>query len=352
MTAATLHSSSQSPDPNSTSTSSAVRSRSSSRVPSPVSPGGADASGLSRRHSWNQQDEMFVQGGAAGLGGAAYAGYTGYPSQTGQIGQGGQAGVGGQAGYTRYAGHTRSASSQPTEEHDIGLSSYPNTHRPAPSLSQSHRDRITSQYQNSLSSSSGNDDNDNESFGYNYDRGHMESNASRDSREGERLTSTLPLAGSSALPRRTPSRVYDANGHARGMGSSIAGAVEAVGRSPAFRSVSATFRRASVRVTGMLGDKDGGRVRLVDQDRGHDRDGLFDNEDGKNDAVHLKTLGPSSSPEEMDSDESDGKGSGPQPNQTPMPPSASVGRLRGKTMGIFGPNSKIRIACDNFLAYT
>ncbi|KAK4687032.1 voltage-dependent calcium channel, partial [Tremellales sp. Uapishka_1] len=128
-----------------------------------------------------------------------------------------------------------------------------------------------------------------------------------------------------AMHRKSPSRVYDENGLAKSSPgpSRLAGAI---GRSPTFRQVSKTFRKASVRVVNIMGSE-GGRVRLNDEE------------------------------EEMEEVEMDDKkgvedheGDGEQDIERPeaMPPE---GRLRGRTLGLFGDTSRTRRAMDRLLRY-
>jgi hypothetical protein len=119
--------------------------------------------------------------------------------------------------------------------------------------------------------------------------------------------------------RRVPSRSYDENGNPRqpSMGTRIS-------RHPTFRSVSNTLRKASVRVSHMMGGESDGRTRLHDLDG--DENYMDDGEDKRGQVV--------SSPEPISP--------GPIPQQPdPKPPEQGLA-LRGKTLGIFGPNSRTR----------
>lgn len=136
--------------------------------------------------------------------------------------------------------------------------------------------------------------------------------------DGERLTFAPPSAGSGH--RRVPSRAYDEAGNPRNasMGVRVA---DAVSRNPTLRNVSRTLRKASVRVVNIMGSDAKGE-RLDDHDI---------------DLVEEPEEAPPSRPD-------------------PMPPEAlkSVepeGRLRGKTLGVFGPQSRTRILMDRLLRF-
>jgi len=142
----------------------------------------------------------------------------------------------------------------------------------------------------------------------------------------ERLTASR--SGSTATGhRRRPSRMYDEDGLAPVSGP--AQLVASVGRSPTFRAVSQRLRKASIRVVNIMGsDQDHGMVRLDDEDE---------------DDVDTEV-----------SDWADGLESMPEPSiirpqrPDPMPPEE---RLRGRTLGLFGPRSWTRRAMDSLLHY-
>lgn len=135
--------------------------------------------------------------------------------------------------------------------------------------------------------------------------------------DGERLTFAPPTPGSH---RRVPSRAYDEQGNPRNasMGARVAGAVS---RNPTFRNVSRTLRKASIRVVNIMGSEEKG-ARLD----GHDGELVEE-------------------PEQVQPSRPD-----PMPPEVLNPPE-SHGALRGKTLGIFGPNSKTRILMDRLLRF-
>ena len=146
--------------------------------------------------------------------------------------------------------------------------------------------------------------------------------------DGERLTFAPPPAGAGYGHRRQPSRAYDEHGNPKraSVGIRMAGAVS---RNPTFRNVSRTLRKASVRVVNIMGSENDGRVRLGDGDD-EDEDGVKD----------VETEGAGG--------EATGDGGYVRPD--PMPPEAQ-GRLRGRTLGIFGPMNSVRMAMDSLLRY-
>ena len=144
--------------------------------------------------------------------------------------------------------------------------------------------------------------------------------------DGERLTFAPPTAGSAH--RRVPSRAYDEQGNPRNasMSARVAGAVR---RNPTLRNVSRTLRQASVRVVNIMGSEGKGR-KLDDQD------------------VTLVE-----EPEEVQEEPEEVQPTrpGPMPPEVNKPLAEPGGRLRGKTLGVFGPTSKIRIAMDRLLRF-
>ena len=193
---------------------------------------------------------------------------------------------------------------QPTEEYDLGSGSTP---EPQP-VNRPFFHQIESEA--SLDSSGQSDGNDSE--------------------DRERLTPRA--SGSNGIGhRRQPSRrVFDEHGLARPSG--IPKLAATVARSPTFRTVSRTLRKASVRVVNIMGsDQDQGMVRLDD----------YENEEEEEDDVDTKVA-----------DEEDGQA----PKLTtrlplrpdPMPPE---GRLRGRTLGLLGRQSWTRRAMDGVLRH-
>lgn len=107
------------------------------------------------------------------------------------------------------------------------------------------------------------------------------------------------------------------------MSSRVAGAVS---RNPTFRQVSRTLRQASVRMSGMMGDKESrGRMRLDGED--------VDDSDSVKGGIVME-------PVSMDG--------GVRPERRPP---ELLSRLRGKTLGVFGPNSRTRRFMDDLLRF-
>jgi len=209
-------------------------------------------------------------------------------------------------------------SKHPTDEHDLGVSwqnSRETVYPPAPTLAPEAATAprpYFSQYPSTSQAS--------------LDSNHSDGDTPPET-DGERLTFAPPQPGSAH--RRVPSRAYDEQGNPRAasMGARVAGAVS---RNPTFRHVSRTLRKASVRVVNIMGAEDArGRVKLNDEgEEGHD---------GK-DVDEDVPMGLVQEPE----------GSGGETRPEPKPPE---GRLRGRTLGVFGPYSPTRKAMDALLRF-
>ena len=265
---------------------------------SPISPTG-NADGLNKRHSWNGNreetlGESISTNNAVGLG-------------LSSTGSGGRLSLPGSGSVM-----------EPEEEHDHGTGYQRTRHQPQPSFSTAHypsyyfhqdqRDHPRPYFHqfNSEASLEGESSS-----------GH-ETPPEDEGEDAQRLTFAPPPPGSAH--RRQPSRAYDEQGNPRasGVGARMA---DAVSRNPTLRSVSRTIRKASVRVVNIVGAENDGRVRLED-------------EEIEDDELRNKPL-----EQAVDAIE--------QPGVPPRPPE----RLRGKTLGIFGPRSRIRRSMDALLRF-
>ena len=109
------------------------------------------------------------------------------------------------------------------------------------------------------------------------------------------------------------------------MTSRVAGAVS---RNPTFRHVSRTLRRASVRVSSIMGNEETrGRMRLDGEDDGDSAKGVERMEMVEEPIATIEERRPDRRP--------------PEP----------LGKLRGKTLGVFGPTSRTRIFMDRLLSF-
>jgi hypothetical protein len=149
----------------------------------------------------------------------------------------------------------------------------------------------------------------------------------QNSRHGESSEDQQWLSpGPSTLPYTSPHRKpYDAAGQPRSSPQSRL--VASVSRNPTLRSVTRKLRRASVRVVNIMGkDKDEGMSRLPD-DSGMDGESTED----------LKR------PDRIEMVET--------PTNRPRPEAMPPERLRGRTLGMFGPNSRLRRAIDRLMRH-
>lgn len=290
---------SRQPSAISTSNSSVIRSSSTSHSPSPsasASPVSPTHEGLSRRHSWNRPREADADRGLS-------------VSDAHAVIEGQHTGLG-------ISSLGSSVGRHPPDEYDIGVSrqySHETIYPPAPaaldpitaSLPRPYFSQYPATSQASLESA------------------HSDGETPPET-DGERLT-FAPRAGSAH--RRVPSRAYDEQGNPRAasMGARVAGAVS---RNSTFRHVSRSLRKASVRVVNIMGTEETrGRVKIDDEgDDGKDMDEVDE-------------------PEGL-VQEPEGMGGPTRPD--PMPPE---GRLRGRTLGVFGPSSRTRKAMDALLRY-
>lgn len=142
----------------------------------------------------------------------------------------------------------------------------------------------------------------------------------------------IPFASSSTshpaqlmLPNKakTRNRVYDEDGLARGSRNLTA----SVTRSPTFRAVSNTLRKASVRISSMMSPgRDDGRTRIPDGD---------DEDKGVREGIEMDPFHPP--PVALDP----GKPGA-------LPPEIKVG-LRGRTLCLFSADNVVRRTCSNVL---
>lgn len=139
-------------------------------------------------------------------------------------------------------------------------------------------------------------------------------------------SSTSRIYPTPSLPGRTkPRKAYDEAGVARGPRNLASG----VARSPTFRAVSETLRKASVRVSNMLSPgRDDGRTRIPDGDGDDDKASKNGYE------MDPFQAGP---PVVLDPGKPDA-----------LPPEIKVG-LRGRTLCLFGPENLVRKTCSAVL---
>jgi len=131
--------------------------------------------------------------------------------------------------------------------------------------------------------------------------------------------------GPSSLPYSTSHRKpYDETGLPRGSPSRLAASVT---RNPTLRSVTRKLRSASVRVVNIMGkDKDEGLSRLPDDD-GIDGDSTDDLK--RTDSIQMVET----------------------PTARPRPEAMPPERLRGTTLGLFGPRSVVRRTMDRLMRH-
>ncbi|WVQ85091.1 hypothetical protein IAT38_007255 [Cryptococcus sp. DSM 104549] len=347
------------------STSTSIRTTSPSHSPvSPSSPtgpgGGAAAAGLQRRQSWNtgREDTLFVPDGMSGIGsvdlgrGGSFGGGAGGGAGPGGIGLGMPP-----AQYT--PSHAGSQHRSRLSERDIayaglgngasiwgGTSVAPSDPDTTPTPAYGHSGLVRGGSPPTPTGITG------RPFMNAYDStASLHSTISpleepsRFSEDRERLTPgqsydpsmTYGAGGwsGSATPRRSPSRPYDEGVN--------------LGRGSTLRNVSQTLRKASVRVVNIMGteklEKDG-RERLGSDDEGEEV--LQDVSDfgrpsrdlNRQESVGSQELGMG-----------DGGAVPPPKRPDPRPPESSEG-LRGRTLGMFGPRSKVRRSMDSLMRYT
>ena len=203
----------------------------------------------------------------------------------------------------------------PSEEHDLGTRyqsprhqfepSTSTVHYPSYNLHQDQRDHPRPYFHQFASDAS---------LEGESSSGH-ETPPEEDEVDAQRLTFAPPPPGS--RHRRQPSRAYDEQGNPRvnGVGARMA---VAVSRNPTLRIVSRSIRQASVRVVNIVGSENDGRVRLEDED--------VEDDELRNKPVE----------EAVET-----------PGVPPRPPE----RLRGKTLGVFGPHSRTRRSMDALLRF-
>ncbi|ORY24315.1 high-affinity cell membrane calcium channel [Naematelia encephala] len=256
------------------STSAAVRSSSPSPAASPVSP---SVEGLSRRLSWNRSRDDTLGVHDAHTRAAVGLGTLTAPSRT----------------------HLMTPSA-PVDEYDLGDIT-PSGAATSPFFHQFQSEASLTTTDAGSNPEEGDDD---------------------DNRDREMLS---PNSEATGHRRQLSRRVYDDDGVARSAGPSKLASM--VSRSPTFRNVSNTLRKASVRVVNILGsDRDDGRMRLGDEYESSEDLDKKDEED----------LGQPPSPKPA---------SIPPSRPDPMPPE----RLRGRTLCFFTSASKIRRAMDGIM---
>ena len=302
---------------------------------SPVSPISGSLEGLSRRHSRNRREETtgiqeHHNGEAStGLGLRHLGGEDASVADLEQDGgwdlQGSRNGeaYAGRPEFQLHDGGSRSQLVQPSGEHDLGVRSsskghgqpispadahYPSYYFGANNLHQDQRDHPRPYFHRF----------DSEQSIEGSSSGHE--TLTEDDTDYQRLTIAPEASGSSH--RRSPSKVYQVRGHARvpSVGAKVAGALN---RNNTLRTVSKTIRKASVRVANVMGHENDGRVRLGD---GEEEDEDLDSKAEGMDVVL---------PEVKD---------GIRP--APKPPE---GGLRGRTLCVFGMNSRTRRAMNALL---
>lgn len=129
-------------------------------------------------------------------------------------------------------------------------------------------------------------------------------------------------------PRRSPRKPYNESG-------------SALGRSSTLRNVSQSLRKASVRVVNIMGTERGdGRERLGSDDEGEEvlQDVEIDGDQGF-----------------AMSSTNDNQGTMPSPKPSPtrsQKEEAGRRRLRGRTMCVFGPTSRVRKSMDRLMMYS
>lgn len=128
-------------------------------------------------------------------------------------------------------------------------------------------------------------------------------------------------------PRRSPRKPYNESG-------------SGLGRSSTLRNVSQSLRKASVRVVNIMGtERGGGRERLGSDDEGEEV--LQDVEIDGNQGFAMSST-------------NDNRETMPSPRQLPTSSRREeVGhrRLRGRTMCLFGPMSRVRKSMDRLMRY-
>ena len=271
------------------STAAAIRSSSASPSASPISPG-VDIEGLSRRLSWNRhQNEPSISHSLS-------------VPETNHTSHNGGLGVGPIYSPSR---------SPPLEELDIGLGDYQRRSEEDLKASYPPPRPYFYNYQSTSQAS--------------FDSSTSDVTPPENEHDRERLTFTSAQNGSNH--RRVPSKAYDENGNPRmaSMSSRISGAVS---RNHTLRNMSRSIRQAGGRVVSMIGHEDQkGRVRI---------------DDGDGESLQMDYESVRKSPMEQGGERDK------RPN--PMPPEPSS-HLRGKTLGIFGPNSRTRIALDRLMRF-
>lgn len=128
-------------------------------------------------------------------------------------------------------------------------------------------------------------------------------------------------------PRRSPRKPYNESG-------------SSLRRSSTLRNVSQSLRKASVRVVNIMGTERGdGRERLGSDDEGEEV--LQDVEIDGDQAFAMSST-------------NDNPGTVPSPRQLPtrsQREEVDHGRLRGRTMCLFGPVSRVRKSMDRLMRY-